>query len=379
MFGNGRLWMMTLAAVCALAASAAAQSAVMMSLRPDIRRISLDTGPKKLMIEALAGGEGLTFDWRLEGPGRLVGDKGSADIDYIPPDHLNAATETVSVRLSIRSRDGQTGQGRIDLILVDPTPGGADRVAPPDREAPEDREPTLEAGKKAVEKKEKEAGKDRIVETLSLGQLFKLAAEREKRERFAAPEGKSALTAYREILRQAPAHPGVRRKIGQLLRTVKTAGDRAMERSDYTRARSMYEQYLAAAPLAERVGENPLIGIERREVADRLKAVESFSRVRRLEALRPGFEKEFESYRALLERENRGQDVMGPIISRLRVLVSDLAEIESIYRHLAEDEPAVSEKADRVAEMRDQLENELDIRRSRGFDGDADGVEEATQ
>lgn len=391
MLGLKRLGIATLMAAAAMTAVVGAQSTVMMSINPDIRRISLDTGPKEIKITALAGGKDLTFDWRLKGPGQLAGDSGDAAISYIPPDNMPQSTGEASVILTIGAREGRAGQGRVDFILIDPTPEPLDTGPQPEpdnviaevktkSEKPPAPQPSESQQSAAQEPEQQKAvqPKPQTAQPQTVEQLLARAADRERNAQFAAPEKDSAFADYRAILEKHPNHPVALQKLRTMVATIKSLGDQALKENDYAEAQSLYEQYLTIQPFAEGLDLDPMLSVERREVDDRLSIAGNLLDIQRLEALRPDVKARLETYQALRDRENQGENVMGPIILQLETVIANLKEIQSIYGRLAESRPMVAEKANRVAKTLDQLENELEIRRARGFDGSAEGLQEAT-
>ncbi len=102
-----------------------------LSVHPDIREFSVNTGPKELRIRAREDGADSRWTWRLTGPGRLLGEPVAQEISYIPPDDLATPTATAVVTATRKTADGATDSTRVIFALTDSGPTRTDPVITP--------------------------------------------------------------------------------------------------------------------------------------------------------------------------------------------------------------------------------------------------------
>lgn len=77
-----------------------------------------ESSPKKIAITTETDGTGLTFEWRLNGSGKLEGDLGSPGIAYIPPEKIAPPVEQTTIMVEVTDNEGKKANDSVMFILA---------------------------------------------------------------------------------------------------------------------------------------------------------------------------------------------------------------------------------------------------------------------
>ncbi len=85
-------------------------------IEPDIKTIPASSAP--ISITVLATGSTLTFDWKLAGSGRLVGDTTGYAVLYIPPEQIDRRSTRAVISVRVSDYKNQTATESVSFTII---------------------------------------------------------------------------------------------------------------------------------------------------------------------------------------------------------------------------------------------------------------------
>lgn len=245
---------------------------------PDTRKIVIGDEAEEVKIIAVAGKKA-TFRWTLEGPGQLAGNPTASKISYVPPVELSEAQEAATVTVTITSRKGKqtthtftfqltmppsTAELRVSVDVPDVKVfinGDLEGLAHPDRPLIREYVP---AGKTVITVTAQSYPDQSKTLDLKSNQSyrihFKLRPLPEHlrvllrkgdaylaKGNYISPEGNNAFDAYKTVLKSDPNNEKALDGITEIGKQLKRQGDQAYAANEFTRAETVYQQYLIIA------------------------------------------------------------------------------------------------------------------------------------
>ena len=162
---------------------------------------------------------GRSYQWRLEGPGRLIGDTGNPAIIYVAPSVLDDTEAAAIIRITVADREGKKTTDSFPIRLhgsfkPEPVPAPFNPI------------------------------KD----------LLEKAEAAFKKKRFTTPESVSAFSYYRKVLDEDPENAEAKKGIEQILATYER---RIRSASDPSRAALFFNRYKMVADYHSGVSSEP--------------------------------------------------------------------------------------------------------------------------
>lgn len=77
-----------------------------------------EPSPKKVIITTETDGQGLTFEWKLNGSGKLEGDLGNPGVAYIPSENITSPVEQAVITVEVTDKEGKKANDSIMFILT---------------------------------------------------------------------------------------------------------------------------------------------------------------------------------------------------------------------------------------------------------------------
>lgn len=209
---------------------------IFISLRVQARPLTLDLVTSPLNVQAIKIGtikcititarvdsEDVQFTWTLEGPGQIEEDTPPRKAFFRPPEQL--ATESAEATITVSATDarGDTARDSITFTLhsaratVTATPPKLPPTPTPTQASPE------------------------------IMQLLNTADAYFQRTFYTEPEGRNALSLYKQVLERDPGNQHALEKIYTMADNYKLWGERDDRQQEYLRARQYYERYLLIA------------------------------------------------------------------------------------------------------------------------------------
>ncbi len=99
-----------------------AQPTVKIRIEPYIQKIDIGSETGEIKIEAGAKKSDLQFNWNLNGPGKLIGDKKSPAIFYIPPNSIDGQTAQATISVTVKNKEGEETTEHVIFTLIAPPP-----------------------------------------------------------------------------------------------------------------------------------------------------------------------------------------------------------------------------------------------------------------
>ncbi len=360
---------------------ASAQQPIPLRANPDIQQISLDTGPKEIKIHAETDMTSPSFFWNLDGPGKLIGEKGGWSISYIPPEDLEEESDvTAVISVTVREEGGRTQEGEMILTLQDPTPAELPiaRAEPPaDRDAALSEavlrpEPQVTRQAAAAPEPVEADGAAPAPQPVEAADAAPAPEEETRTAALPEPEKEPASPALthkkkRRNLPEKRATPTPKPEEGPAdrLGRFKELGDRALAGDRYTDAEKHYRNYLSLYSGIHAAQVTPRLDVESLEVQDRLVAAIDQRLTQQLSFLKDQLSSDLEDYRKLREQENQGTYIAEKMLPLLKRIIGEIEEIESIYTAFPKQDTVIVENLSRARSTRKTFEEELSVRRAR--------------
>jgi len=197
--------------------------------------------------------------------------------------------------------------------------------------------------------------------------LLRQAEEYARKGQFAGSGEKNALYAYQQVLRIDPENRTGAKKIREMMKTCQAKGMAAFEKEKYEEAGAWFDQYLRMAEYGAESGKIPVPEAETAEIRQLRSDTENHMRGKELETVRKVLQKNYEQYRDLRTKEDAGANVTRTLIPLMREIIANLTRIEQIYQDFPQKDEDITQKTERVRNLRIEMEKETAVREARAY------------
>lgn len=267
-------------------------------MEPDTRVIEIKDVEKPIIepqeILVIAQTDQPQVNWRLDGPGKLMGGQQNAGIMYVAPQQINGRSEIATITVTVNPDTGQAASKSItftirvpDNVILSSLPPLPAPPSPPATgyiqvvvNVPDVKvyinntyvgtaqplQPINYVGvptdKKAIVKVELgDLTEFKVISVYPdqwtqvnfrlpdpmINELFAEAEQYFRDQYFLEPPGKNAFDLYRAILEIDPVNPDAREKLREMLTMLKTWADGDYRKQDYEKAKRYYGKYIVVA------------------------------------------------------------------------------------------------------------------------------------
>jgi len=229
-----------------------AVAAPIVSIRvvPEQTTINLETDRQPRTLVARVNLEGMTYTWKLDGPGRLDGDLSSRKITYLPPENLaESATVTISLTATEERAGSATAQMTLNLITSKKSAPKQTVMIEPDVT------PTIKPTIKPAATMPFNPVQLQRQREEKIAPLLSKADEYFRRQQFIEPKGENAFALYKEVLRLDQYHQLSREKMFEMVKAYKKQGDAAYQQQDWNNSCEQYQRADMIADYLHTLGE----------------------------------------------------------------------------------------------------------------------------
>ncbi len=97
-----------------------AKPSVRIRMDPRVDTITIGADLQEVLLMTRTDRQNYQFEWELDGPGSLTGEKTAPGLIYVPPDHIDGGPAQVTVSVSIKDGENNTAKDEVTFRLLSP-------------------------------------------------------------------------------------------------------------------------------------------------------------------------------------------------------------------------------------------------------------------